>query len=88
MLRKVDRKKIWNRFDSFERKKKWKSNKVERKMKRKKKVKNRFNFLGRQTWSMSRVMTNVFRTGLVIEPEKLPVHGSPVRPAVEPLSNR
>ena len=33
-------------------------------------------------------MINVFRTGPVIEPEKLPVHGSPVRPAVEPLLNR
>ena len=32
--------------------------------------------------------TNVFRTGPVIEPEKLPVHGSPVGPAVEPLLNR
>ena len=32
--------------------------------------------------------TNVFRTGPVIEPEKLPVHGSSVGPAVEQLSNR
>ena len=31
---------------------------------------------------------NVFRTGPVIEPEKLPVHGSLVGPAVEPRSNR
>ncbi|RVW99515.1 CCR4-NOT transcription complex subunit 9 [Vitis vinifera] len=29
------------------------------------------------------VVSNVFRTGPVIEPEKLPVHGSPVGPAVE-----
>ena len=34
------------------------------------------------------VEINVFRTGPVIEPEKLPVHGSLVGPAVEPLSNR
>ena len=34
------------------------------------------------------VMINVFRTGPVIEPEKLPVHGSPVGPVVEPRSNR
>ena len=30
---------------------------------------------------------NVFIIGLVIEPEKLPVHGSLVRPTLEPLSN-
>ena len=36
----------------------------------------------------NRVTTNVFRTGPVIEPEKLPVHGSLVGPAVGPLSNR
>ena len=35
-----------------------------------------------------RLKSNVFRTGPVIEPEKLPVHGSPVGPAVEPLLNR
>ena len=34
------------------------------------------------------MICNVFRTGPVIEPEKLPVHGSLVGPAVEPLSNR
>ena len=33
-------------------------------------------------------VTNVFRTGPVIEPEKLPVHGSLVGSAVEPLLNR
>ena len=31
---------------------------------------------------------NVLKTGPVIEPEKLPVHGSLVGPPVEPLSNR
>ena len=31
---------------------------------------------------------NVLKTGSVIEPEKLPVHGSLVGPPVEPLSNR
>ena len=36
------------------------------------------------TW----VFHNVFRTGSVIEPEKLPVHGSLVGPVVRPLSNR
>ena len=35
-----------------------------------------------------RTKCNVFRTGPVIEPEKLSVHGSLVGPAVEPLSNR
>ena len=34
------------------------------------------------------MVINVFKTGSVIEPEKLPVHGSPVGPAVEPLLNR
>ena len=34
------------------------------------------------------VITNVLKTGPVIEPEKLPVHGSLVGPAVEPLLNR
>ena len=29
--------------------------------------------------------SNVFRTGLIIEPEKLPIHGSLVRPVVEPM---
>ena len=36
----------------------------------------------------SQFRRNVFRTGPVIEPKKLPVHGSLVRPVVEPLSNR
>ena len=43
------------------------------------------------TWSFnqaSNLFTNVFRTGPVIEPEKLPVHGSLVEPVVEPRSNR
>ena len=31
--------------------------------------------------------TNVFRIGLVIEPEKLPVHNSLVEPAVEPMTS-
>ena len=31
---------------------------------------------------------NVLKTRPVIEPEKLPVHGSLVRPVVEPLLNR
>ena len=35
-----------------------------------------------------KVESNVFRTGPVIEPEKLLVHGSPVEPVVEPRSNR
>ena len=34
------------------------------------------------------VESNVLKTGPVIEPEKLPVHGSLVGPAVEPLLNR
>ena len=33
-------------------------------------------------------MSNVLKTGPVIEPEKLPIHGSLVEPAVEPLLNR
>ena len=32
--------------------------------------------------------SNVFRTEPVIEPKKLPVHGSPVEPVVEQRSNR
>ena len=32
--------------------------------------------------------TNVLKTGPVIEPKKLPVHGSLVGQSVEPLSNR
>ena len=34
------------------------------------------------------VFFNVLKTGPVIEPEKLPVHGSLVGPTVEPRSNR
>ena len=34
------------------------------------------------------IISNVLKTGPVIEPEKLPVHGSLVGPPVEPLSNR
>ena len=33
----------------------------------------------------NKVFTNVFKTGPIIEPEKLPVHGSLVRPVVEPV---
>ena len=33
-------------------------------------------------------MSNVLKTGSVVEPEKLPVHGSLIGPAVEPLLNR
>ena len=32
--------------------------------------------------------SNVLKTGPVIEPEKLPVHGSLIGPPVEPLLNR
>ena len=41
-----------------------------------------------QVDSLCSVISNVFKTEPVIEPKKLPVHGSPVGPAVEPLSNR
>ena len=34
----------------------------------------------------SMIMTNVLKTGPVTEPEKLPVHGSLVGPAVEPVT--
>ena len=34
------------------------------------------------------VFTNVLKTGPMTEPEKLPVHGSLVRPVVEPWLNR
>ena len=34
------------------------------------------------------VISNVFRTGPVIEPEKLPIHGSLVGSMVKPWSNR
>ena len=44
--------------------------------------------VGLQEFEFWKGKINVFRTGPVIEPEKLPVHGSLVGPAVEPLSNR
>ena len=44
--------------------------------------------ISRKMGDFFKVFFNVFRTGPVIEPEKLPVHGSLVGPAVEPLSNR
>ena len=34
-----------------------------------------------------KVESNVFRTGPVIEPEKLPVHSSLVGPTIKPRSN-
>ena len=34
------------------------------------------------------VTTNVFRTGLIIESEKLPIHDSLVEPTIEPWSDR
>ena len=35
---------------------------------------------------VSIIITNVLKTGPVIEPEKLPVHGSLVGPVVEPVT--
>ena len=48
-----------------------------------------FSFTACSHWDVVEVIfVNVFRTGPVIEPEKLPVHGSLVGLTVEPLLNR
>ena len=60
------------------------------------KIENQKHFLtfakifscGPFTWfNMDRVIRkiNIFKIGSVIEPEKLPIHGSLVKPTVEPM---
>ena len=45
------------------------------------------HILGYGVWVMAVVLFNVFRTGPIIELEKLLVHGSLVRLTVEPMTS-
>ena len=49
-------------------------------------IKHSFHFV--DFFLISYISSNVLKTGPVIEPEKLPVHGSLVGPTVEPRLNR